>query len=191
MQYGVKGAGLAVLFAVISHAAFAQREVKPPETFYANAEVLGQDAGASAYVTIHIEKYTDERNRNTMTEALKTGGYPAFLPALRAAPDIGWVEMNGRKVIARWARQQPTEKGRTISVITEAPLAFVGGGAIDAKPRAGYELAVIQMNVDSIGLGSGTMAAAARVKPGGPAGVQIDDYADKPVKLATVRKSYK
>jgi hypothetical protein len=191
MQHGVKAAGLAILLAVISQAAFAQREVKPPETFFANAEVLGTDAGSSAYVTIHIEKYTDERNRNAMTEALRTGGYPAFLPALRAAPDIGWVEMNGRKVIARWARQQATEKGRTISVVTEAPLAFVGGGSVDAKPRDGYELAVIQMNVDSIGLGSGTMAAAARVRPGGPTGVQIDDYADKPVRLATVRKSYK
>jgi hypothetical protein len=35
------------------------------------------------------------------------------------------------------------------------------------------------------------MAMAARVKPGGPAGVEIDDYADKPVQLSTVRKLLK
>jgi hypothetical protein len=30
------------------------------------------------------------------------------------------------------------------------------------------------------------MAAAARVKPGGEAGVTVEDYADKPIKLVTV-----
>jgi hypothetical protein len=62
----------------------------------------------------------------------------------------------------------------------------VGGGSTDAKPRAGYEVAVIQIDVDSVGLGKGTMTAAARVKPGGETGVQIDDYADNPIKLVTV-----
>ena len=164
---------------------------KPPETFSANAQVLGQDAGSSAMVTIHIERYSDERDRKAMQEALRIGGYPGFLPVLRKAPEVGYVEVNGRKVIARWAHQQPNDKGRTISVVTESPLFFVGGGSVDAKPRAGFELAVILLEVDSIGLGSGSMAAAARVRPGGPTGVQIDDYGEKPVKLVTVRKAFK
>ena len=68
---------------------------------------------------------------------------------------------------------------------------FVGGGAADAKPRAGYEVAVIEMTVDTVGLGKGTMTAAARVKPGGTSGVQIDDYAEKPIQLVTVSKKLK
>ena len=78
----------------------------------------------------------------------------------------------------------------TIAIVTESPLFFVGGGEVDAKPRKGFEVAVIQLEVDSIGLGTGTMAAAARVRPGGATGVQIDDYAETPVKLVTVRKSF-
>ena len=74
--------------------------------------------------------------------------------------------MNGRKTKVRWARRQPTDKGRTITIVTESPLAFVGGAAVDAKPRKGYEVAVIQLEVDQIGLGTGSMAAAARVRPG-------------------------
>jgi len=81
--------------------------------------------------------------------------------------------------------------GRTISVVTDAPLCFVGGGNVDAKPREGFEVAVIVLDVDSIGLGTGSLAAAARVKPGGPAGLEIDDYSETPVKLVTVRKSYR
>ena len=86
-----------------------------------------------------------------------------------------------RKFPIRWAREQKTAKGRTIVVVTDTPVFFVGGGSTEAKPRAGYEVAVIQLMVDAIGLGKGSMAAAARVKPGGETGVQIDDYADSPI----------
>jgi hypothetical protein len=185
--------GFALLLAlVMAPAALAQKtEGKPPETFIANAQVTGANAGASAVVTIQIDRYTDPRDVTSLQEALKFGGYQRFLPALRKAPVVGFVEMNGRKVQARWARQTPLDKGRAISVVTENPLAFIGGAAVDAKPRAGYELAVLQFEVDSVGLGSGTMAAAARVKPGGPSGVQLDDYAESPIKLVTVRKQLK
>ncbi len=71
-------------------------------------------------------------------------------------------------------------------LVTDRPIFFVGGGRAEPRPRAGYEVAVIQMEVDNVGLGSGTMAAAARVKPGDETGVQIDDYADEPIKLVTV-----
>ena len=181
---------LHIWIALMTSVVLAQKDIKPPETFTANAQVLGNNAGSAAQVTIQINQYTSEKNRTTIQEALKTGGYQGFLPALRSAPDVGYVEMNGRKVTARWARQQSTEKGRTISIVTEAPMAFVGGASVDAKPRAGYEVAVIQLDVDQIGLGTGSFAAAARVRPGGPTGVQIDDYAEAPVKLVTVRKSF-
>ena len=125
-----------------------------------------------------------------MLEALRLGGYRGLLPVLREAPQVGHVEMAGRKVPIRWARQMTTDKGRTISVVTESPLAFIGGSAVDAKPRTGFDLALILMDVDATGSGTGTMAAAARIRPGGATGVQIDDYAEKPITL-TVRKSSK
>lgn len=181
-----------VLVAIMSTSGMvlAQKDINPPETFTANAQALGRNAGVSAEVTIHIEQYTSESDRTTIQEALRIGGFPGFLPALRSAPEVGYVEMNGRRTKVRWARQQPTDKGRTISIVTESPLAFVGGAAVDAKPRKGYEVAVIRIDVDQVGLGTGSMAAAARVRPGGPTGVQIDDYAENPIKLVTVRKSF-
>ena len=66
-----------------------------------------------------------------------------------------------RKFAIRYAREEKTDKGRTITVVTDKPMFFVGGGKADAKPRAGYEVGAIRMTVDSVGLGSGTMAAAA------------------------------
>ena len=62
---------------------------------------------------------------------------------------------------------------------------FLGGGATDAKPRAGYEVGVIQMEVDEKGNGTGSVAAAARVKPGED-GVIVDDYGDQRIEITKV-----
>jgi hypothetical protein len=158
-----------------------------PETFTANLHVTGATGGAAAAtIQIDIERYTPEADRTAVENALKSGGYPAFVAALRKAPVVGSVSTGDQKWDIRWAREQATDKGRTIVVVTDRPIFFVGGGRVDAKPRTGYDVALIQLQVDEIGLGSGSMAAAARVKPGGETGVQIDDYADKPIKLVTV-----
>jgi hypothetical protein len=168
-----------------------QTSQAPPETFVAEAHVVGQGAGAAANLTIRIEQHTGERERTAMEEALRTGGFAAFLPMLRQAPAVGFVEVNGRKVTLRWAHQRKTAQGRAISVVTESPLFFVGGGDVDARPREGFDVAVILLEVDQIGLGKGSMSPAARVQAGGATGVQIDDYGKKAVKLVTVRQLYR
>jgi hypothetical protein len=73
-------------------------------------------------------------------------------------------------------------------VVTDTPIFFLGGDAPEPKPRAGFDVAVLRMEVDEIGLGSGVMAAAARVRPAPHGGVQIDDYGEEPIRLATVRR---
>jgi len=83
------------------------------------------------------------------------------------------------------------DKGQTVTVATDQPIFFVGGGSANEKPRAGYELAVIRLEVDGIGMGKGTMAAAARVKPAGDGqGVVVDDYADKPLPITMVSRIF-
>ena len=69
-------------------------------------------------------------------------------------------------------------------LVTDRPIFFVGGGAPDAKPKAGYELGIIELDLDAQGNGQGTMAAAARVKPAPDGGVILDDYATAPVRLS-------
>jgi hypothetical protein len=157
-----------------------------PETFDAKARAENAaGAAVEAPILIHVERYTPDFDRGVVEEALRVNGYPGFLPAVRKAPDVGYVELNGRRVTIRYARQVTTGSGRTIVVVTDHVLAFIGGGG-GAKPRAGYEVAIIQLKVDASGGGTGTMAAAARVKPGGETGVQVDDYAEAPVALSMV-----
>lgn len=177
-----------VALAVSQGAAQSPRNSGAPETFTANAQARAAAGALAATILIDIQRYTPEFDRTAVEAALKGGGYPAFLTALRKAPEVGSVAIGDQKFAIRWAREQKTAKGRTIVVVTDKPVFFVGGGRTDAKPRAGYEVAVIQLLVDDIGLGTGTMAAAARVKPGGETGVQIDDYAEEPIKFVTVSR---
>jgi hypothetical protein len=159
-----------------------------PEAFTSAVQVRSEDGALAGNIRIQVDKYTSDVDRTAMAEALKLGGYPAFVQALRKAPAVGFLEIGKQRFIIRWARQQTTEKGRTISVVTDGPAYFVGGGKVDAKPRAGFEVAVVQLTVDDFGLGTGTMAGAAKVKPDGQGGVVIEDYAVEPIKLTYVHR---
>lgn len=176
---------LPLMFVVLG-TLFAQGD-SAPETFSANAHVQGATVGAAAAtIEVHIRRYTPDAERTAVENALKTGGYQGFVSALRKAPEVGYVKVGDRQWPIRWAREQPGPRGRTIVVVTSEPIFFVGGGRIDARPREGYAVGLVQLQVDSVGLGNGSMAAAARVRPGGETGVQVDDYADEPIELVTV-----
>ena len=181
-----------VLGAASSPAPEQQKRSNTPESFTANLHAAGGSGGAAAAtITIDIQRYTPDAERAAVEEALKTGGFAGFLAALKKAPAVGTVNFGGKSWTIRWAREQPGGTVRTITLVTDTPIFFVGGGSADAKPREGYDVALIQMQVSGAGLGDGTMAAAARVRPGGESGVQVDDYAEKPIKLVTVVRKFK
>jgi hypothetical protein len=159
-----------------------------PETFRANAQVKGPLGVAAAYIQVVIQRYTPDAERAALEGALETGGYPAFLTALRGAPDVGYVEHGTSRFTIRYARETKTAKGRTIDVVTDRPVFFLGGEVPEPRPRAGFDIAVLRLEIDDGGWGSGVMAAAARLKPAPDGGVQIDDYAEQPIKLMPVTR---
>ena len=159
-----------------------------PETFTATAQAKGATASVTATVEIHIRRYTPEFDRTAVETGLKQGGYGGFLAALRKAPVVGHVTLAQRETPIRWARERKTDKGRVITVVTDKPLFFIGGGAATPESRAGFEVGVIQITVDAKNTGDGLMAAAARVKPGPEDGVVIDDYAEAPITLSKVQR---
>jgi len=161
---------------------------KGPERFSANVQATQGASSAATILMVAIDRYPSDKERAPVAEALRTGGYPAFLVALRKSPTVGHIEIGDKKYNLRWASQRATPNGRSVVAVTDEPIYFLGGGRVEAKPKAGYEVGVVQFEVDDVGLGSGTIALAARVKPGGATGVVLDDYAEVPAKLVTVRK---
>jgi hypothetical protein len=168
--------------------ASAQKRPPAPETFTSPLSVRTESGATAARIDIVIDRYTPDGEQKTMSEALRLGGYPGFLQALRKAPAVGRLTIGADTFTLRWARAQPTPMGRAISLVTDVPVYFVGGGRTTSKPRDGFEIAIVQLAVDEFGFGTGTMAAAARVKPDGSGGVAMEDYAEKPISLTYVRK---
>jgi hypothetical protein len=179
-----------VAAALCAASVVAQSSRKPgaPETFTATANVATAGGAGTTNVQLVVQRYTPDAERGAVENALKGGGYPAFVAALRKASEVGQVEFGGQTFAIRYARQTETPKGRTIVLVTDKPVFFVGGAAPDAKSRAGYEVAVIRLEMHEAGMGTGVMAAAARVKPDPEGGVLLDDYAEKPITLQMVRR---
>ena len=187
----IRLAATAMLMMAVTSVVSAQRP-KPytaPETFTSDVQGGRGNSAVISKIRIQVDKYTHEQDRKAMTDALTTGGYTKFLQTLRATPVSGYVEIEKQKFNIRFARETATEKGRDITLVTETPVYFLGGGRADAKPRAGYEIAVVTLSVDDYGLGTGRMAAAAKVRPDGSGGVLLDDYADEPMRLPVVTRA--
>src|SRR4029453_6975783 len=129
----------------------ARQSAGAPETFTANIQALGAKGGAAAgTIEIDIRRYTPDADRTAVETALKTGGYAAFLTALRKAPERGSVSMAEKKWAIRGAREQPSGKyDRRIVVVTDQPMFFVGGGAADGKPRRGTEARGLEKTGDN------------------------------------------
>jgi hypothetical protein len=99
--------------------------------------------------------------------------------------------MSGTTTNIRWAREQQVANGRTIVLVTEKPVYFVGAGAVAPKSREGYDVALVKFRMDDSGVGyDGTMAAAAKVKIGAT-GIEVEDYGEKLIELRTITRSIK
>jgi len=188
----VSVSSLVVIAAAVLSAATGVAQISgttgAPEIFSAGVQIQTASGPISATIQVRITRYTPEFDRKMLEDALEHGGYASFVNALRKVPEVGTVVAGDGQFSIRMARERKTDKGRTIVVVTNKPVFFVGGARPDAKPRAGYETALIQLEVDDAGVGTGMMAAAARVKPGGEAGVRIDNYAEEPLALKVTRQ---
>ena len=178
---------VAALFLVAAAPIDHKKRDRGPKDFGATARVETAGVVATAYVRIHLDAYTSPRDRQTMVDALRSGGGDAFVAALRRAPAVGYVEIRDRRWTVRWASVERAGISQRIRVATDQPIAFVGAGAVEARPREGYAVALVELRLGEAGLGEGTMAPAARIAPSADgADIRVDDYADRPVELKSV-----
>jgi hypothetical protein len=70
-------------------------------------------------------------------------------------------------------------------MVADEPILFLGAGVPGAKPKAGYDFAIIDLEVDAKGGGSGTIAPAAKVTVKDGAFV-VEDYGGEVVRLTKV-----
>ena len=165
---------------------------KPPESFTANVQFDGATGAAATTLKISLDRYTPDAEREAVVQALTTGGHQGFVTALRKAPAVGKIAVGDQSYDIRWARMQPLKDGRSIVLVTDKPIHYIGGGRPDAKPREGFDVAVFRFQVNSVGMGSsGEIALAAKVKRDESGGVTVSDYADKMTKIISINRDIK
>jgi hypothetical protein len=159
------------------------------ERFTATATVkTAGGAEATAPVTITIDRKMPEAESAKLVAAFKSGGAAGLRKALAGVPPTGSVQLaDGASTPARITIESPTDKGRLITLVTDTPLLFLGAGVPGAKPKAGYDFAVVDIEVDASGAGSGTLAPAAKITLNGSAFV-VEDYASELVRLVGVKR---
>jgi len=158
--------------------------VQGSETFKAVATV--KTAGgttATTPVTLTIERTTPQPEADTLAAAFKASGVDGLRKALKGVPPTGSVRIgDGAATPTRMTLERTTDKGRLLTILTDTPLVFLGAGKPGAKPTAGYDFGVLDLEIHGDGTGSGTLAPAARISVKEGAFV-VGDYASEMVRL--------
>jgi hypothetical protein len=159
------------------------------EVFTATASMTSEGGGKTAPVKITIDRFATEAERAPVVNALKTGGTGAVKAALEKMPGLGTFEVGGHRFPIRYAYPRATSGGRIVTVVMAEPIKHLGADLPAAKPRAGYDLAVALLVLDSSDAGVGEFAPAAQITVNDAGAVVLSDYGADKVWLKGVAKA--
>jgi hypothetical protein len=161
------------------------------ETYTATGSVKGGGgASASAPMTIVIERRMPPKEVERFTSAFKTGGIAALRKALAGVPPVGSVKIGARAAVPlRLSMERQSDKGRLVTLVSDSPILLLGGGLPDAKPKEGYDLGIVDLEIHDGGTTTGVLTPAAKVTVN-PQGVfVVSDYSSELILLSNVKKA--
>ena len=161
----------------------------PTETFTATATVKGGGASASAPLAVTVTRYGSEAEREAVVAAVRDGGTAAARKVLAGMSDAGFIRLGERSTPIKFASQRPMPTGRLVTVVTAEPILFLGSSLPEAKPRAGYEVAVAMLDVRDHEDGGGELVPAAKVGMDAKGALLIDDYGATVVWLSRLTRA--
>jgi hypothetical protein len=158
-----------------------------PKSYTATATVkTAGGASITAPVTITISRWTTDAERSAALAAMKKGD-AALKSALDGMPSTGTIQVGGRSTPLHFARTLSTGAGTLVTVVASQPILFLGAGAPEQKPKAGYQFAFATFEIDGKGKGvAGDLAPAAKLKAGPGDAVVVDDYGVEAVRLTAI-----
>jgi hypothetical protein len=178
-----------VLFTGVAAAAPCARAQEVAETFTATATVKAAGgATASTPVTIVVDRKMSQGEADRLRAAFTADGVAGLRKALVGVPPTGSVQLGaGAHTAARLTLERPTPNGRLLTIVTDKPILYLGAGVPGTKSKSGYDFAIVDLEVDATGRGTGTLSPAAKVVLKEGAFV-VADYATELIQLTDVRK---
>ena len=179
---------LGLSFLALALAFAAASAVSAADKYYGIASVAGPNGQLETPIRITIDRLTSSEERQKLIDAVKAGGNESAKVVLAAAPAAGSIELHDRSATLRYAYLQKAGAESILTVVTSEPLAFVGSKQPDAKPVAGYDLAIATLYLDDNGRGRGELSLAAKIKVRDDGLVSAIDYADTLAPLKQIER---
>jgi hypothetical protein len=147
-----------------------------PESFTATASVKRGTVTASAPVTVTVNQYATDAEREAAKKAVRDGGTKGLRTLLAGKPDVGFIQLGDRKTPVKIAIERATSGGRLITAITAEPILYLGSKIDPTKPVEGFDLAIAMFEVQTNGPGVGDLSPAAKIALDDGGAVVVQDY---------------
>jgi len=142
-------------------------------------------------IEIVIERWSSEHDRDALISTLKDKGSDALLSALQKLPRVGYIRRAGGGSIGwdlHFARERKLDDGgRQIVVATDRPMSF--WEAANRPRSADYDFTLADIRFDGDGKGVGKLTVAAKISVNKDGAIEIENFANEPVRLTDVRSS--
>ena len=163
--------------------------VEASERFTATAAVKGESGGATAPLTIVVDKFSTDAERESLLRALKEGG-TAGRDLLARRPPVGSLQVGTRSTPIKYAYAFSNGDRRLITVVTGSPIVVGGAGRATPATRPGSDFGLVLLDLPSSGAGTGDLVPATKIRVEPDNTIVTEDASPDLVKLSnvTVRK---
>jgi hypothetical protein len=158
-----------------------------PRQFSATAfGQAGTMAGKSFGLNLYITGWTTDQQVNDYIGVLKEKGPDGLVRAMEKTSDVGRLSPTGFVGSGfRFARYRPTANGGLhIVMVTNRPMSF--GELYHSGRSTSYQFGIVVLDVDKDGKGTGTLAPVCKIKFNKKNELEIENYGQKPFRLANV-----
>lgn len=159
-----------------------------PATFKATATVKSLGKSAAVPVTVHIDRFIADADRDKVVAAVKGGASGEPQKTLAALPDVGYIAIGATKTPVKYAYARSTGGGHLVTAVTAKAIYYLGGSEPNAKPKEGYDLALALMVLDANDTGDGELAPAVKLKVDENGAIVTQDYGKETVRLTKIAK---
>ena len=163
---------------------------KPVERLTAFAVDMSNLSGRAraGTVDISIDRWSTTQERDQLLAALREGGSDSLLRALQGVKEVGYVRGGSSLGYPlRFARSIDLPGGgRRVIIATDRPISFLE--AVNQPRSTDYPFMILDIRLDASGKGEGKLLPLAKISINDDHVVEIENYANEPVRLSSVRK---
>jgi len=159
------------------------------ERFTATAAVKNA-TGATAPValTIVVDKFSTDAEREALLKVLKDGG-TAGRELLARRRAVGSLQVGTRSTPIKYAYAASAGDRRQITVVTGSPIALDGAGGAAPATTSGFDFGLVLLDVPSSGPGTGDLVPATKIRVEPDNTIVTEDASPNLIKLSNVTVS--